>query len=81
MNVSNARLYQFPTNMLKQVKFENIKKDFVFNHEKNLRTIHTKEVAPILFRNLSNQVESHCFIDATFVPAKFQHHNSPLIQD
>ncbi|KAI5412310.1 hypothetical protein KIW84_057111 [Lathyrus oleraceus] len=28
-----------------------------------------------------NQLESHCFIDAAFVPAKFQHHNSPLIQD
>ena len=30
---------------------------------------------------ISDQVESHCFVDAAFVPAKLQHHNSPLIQD
>ncbi|KAI5430934.1 hypothetical protein KIW84_035179 [Lathyrus oleraceus] len=30
---------------------------------------------------ISDQVESHYFVDAAFVPAKLQHHNSPLIQD
>ncbi|CAI8596957.1 unnamed protein product [Vicia faba] len=33
MNVSNARLYRFPTNILKQMKFRSLKKDLVFNHE------------------------------------------------